>query len=840
MSPLRILYAEDDPRDADLTRAALQARGREFALEVVHSGLHFMERARAGTWDLFLVDYRLADLDGLEVLRRLGAAAIDVPVVITTGAGRDELVIRALRAGAADYLTKSGGYLQDLPERLRQVVVDFQRSASLGQSMASRRRRVLYVEPNSMDRDLTFAHFVARAPRLELTVVEEPAGALRVLEDRSFDLLLTDLRTPGMTGLDLLREARHRALRIPIVVVTGHGDEDAALASLRLGAFDYVVKREGYLAHLPSTIENAIVRFQIQLQAEAQQAELAELKAKMEEKVAARTAALDREVQVRRDAQEARQHSDERHRSLLEGMSDGYALVSMDGRIVEANDAFTQMVGWTLEELRARSFADLTPERWRSEERRILDEEVMTSGSSDVYEKEYLRKDGTVVPVELRTFLVRDRRGEPTGMWAIVRDVTERSRARLERERLQAELVQAQKLESVGRLAGGVAHDFNNLLTAIMGCSEALRSDLESGKAASLGDVEEILAAAKRARDVTRQLLAFARKQVIAPVVLDVGAVVRSTERLLKRLLGEDVRLEMVLQEDLWPVLCDPTQLEQVVLNLALNARDAMPHGGMLTIEARNRPRPEPRPSEDPRSSEGDLVVLSVRDTGEGMSEEVLAHLFEPFFTTKAQGHGTGLGLATVHGIVSQSGGRLEVQSRPGAGTVFQVFLPRATEPVANPEAAPPSSGVGPDVGATTILYAEDEEAVRGVTARILRKAGYRVLVAQGGAEALALSDHERGELSLLVTDVVMPGLDGRALADELRRRRGPLRVLYLSGYTQEVISHAGVLDPSIRFLAKPYSAEALLAEVRGALAGTARATSIGEESRWAAQTPGG
>jgi PAS domain S-box-containing protein len=522
-----------------------------------------------------------------------------------------------------------------------------------------------------------------------------------------------------------------------------------------------------------------------------------------------------RDVTARKVAEEALRRSEERHRRLLEGMTDAYAAVSLDGRVEEANEAFTGLLGHSIEELRGLTFEALTPERWRAGERRILEEQVLVRGSSEVYEKEYLRRDGTILPVELRTFLIRGEGGQPTGMWAIVRDIGERKRAEQERERLQQQLLQAQKLESIGRLAGGVAHDFNNLLTVIMSCSSVLEQDLAAGAAPNPEDVAEIRAAGERARDVTRQLLAFARKQVIAPVVLDPNAIVRGSEKLLKRVLGEDIQQRVELQPDLWAVSCDPVQLEQVILNLALNARDAMPRGGTLTIETHNLPSGATPPAAGISPPPGDLVHLVVRDSGAGMSPETQTHLFEPFFTTKPSGLGTGLGLATVHGMVTQSGGQVQVQSEPGRGTAFHIFLPRATQPVAPEAAEPASRALG---GSETILLVEDERPVREVTARALRGAGYRVLLAQDGAEALELAARETGRLDLLVTDVVMPGLDGRALAEELRRRRGPLGVLYLSGYTQEVISHRGILDSGLQFLAKPYTPEVLLARVRRAL----------------------
>jgi two-component system cell cycle sensor histidine kinase/response regulator CckA len=382
-----------------------------------------------------------------------------------------------------------------------------------------------------------------------------------------------------------------------------------------------------------------------------------------------------------------------------------------------------------------------------------------------------------------------------------------------EQRRLEEQLRQGQKLESIGRLAGGVAHDFNNLLTVILSCSAGIREAQAEGRPVDPEDVEQIQEAGERARDFTTQLLAFARKQVISPVPLDLNTVVRSSERLLRRVLGEDVRLEVHAQEGLWLALCDPGQMEQLLLNLAANARDAMPRGGTLVIETRNAVV-EPGAASAGTSS-GQWVHLVVRDSGAGMSAEVQERIFEPFFTTKEMGKGTGLGLATVHGIVTQNGGRVLVESEPGHGTTFEIRFPRTH---AIPEAAPRPAPAAAARGTETILVVEDDSSVRAVTVRALRGAGHRVLVASDGPEALAVAEQHGGTLHLVVTDVVMPGMSGRAVVDSLRRRRPGLRALFVSGYPQEVIARRGVLDGGIEFLAKPFTPATLTARVRAVL----------------------
>jgi signal transduction histidine kinase/ActR/RegA family two-component response regulator len=398
---------------------------------------------------------------------------------------------------------------------------------------------------------------------------------------------------------------------------------------------------------------------------------------------------------------------------------------------------------------------------------------------------------------------------------SITRDISDWKRAEEERDRLKSGFHQAAKMEAIGQLAGGVAHDFNNLLTVILSGAEALKHDLGKGSPPDLEIVEEIGAAGVRARDLTRQLLAFARRQVIAPVPLDLNALMRCSEKLLRRVLGEDVELVTALQPDVWTVRCDPGQMEQVVLNLAVNARGAMPRGGKLTLETANVEIDESLTASRPWMRPGPHVKLSIRDSGQGMSPEVKAHLFEPFFTTKPVGLGTGLGLATVYGIVKQNEGYILVDSEPGQGTTFALYFPRifdAAVPVERPIAVTTSHGT------ETVLVVEDDVQVREVTVRSLRAGGYVVLAASGGREALDLVAREQGPLHLLVTDVVMPGLDGRSVANALRHHHPEMRVLYVSGHAEEAIVKRGVLEAGIEFLPKPFTASSLLARVRAVL----------------------
>jgi PAS domain S-box-containing protein len=515
---------------------------------------------------------------------------------------------------------------------------------------------------------------------------------------------------------------------------------------------------------------------------------------------------VSRDATARVAAEEALRRSEQRFRTLIEKSTDVIVLLDREGRVSFCSPSAAETLGWPPEETLGKDLRDLAHPDDRGRAAEFLGGLLARPGETARITLRFQHRDGSWRALDS---LCRNLLGDPA-VGAIVvntRDVTEQLR-------LEEQFHQAQKLESVGRLAGGVAHDFNNLLTVILSCSEALKQDLPSADAVVLEDIEEIHAAGLRARDLTRQLLAFARKQVIAPVELDVSSVVKGSERLLRRILGEDIELTVDAAPGLWPVHADPGQVEQVLLNLAVNARDAMPRGGQLAVETRNVEVGAEEAAAGGGVRAGQWVGLRVRDTGAGMSSHVKAHLFEPFFTTKEQGRGSGLGLATVHGITAQAGGAIRVQSEPGRGTTFEILFPRST---AAPAAQADEEPAAPPRGHDTVLVIEDDAQVRNVTVRALRDAGYRVLVAANGGEALDLAGQDGG-VDLVVTDVVMPGLSGRAVVKELQRRQPTLRALYVSGYTQDTIAQRGVLEAGVQFLPKPFTPSSLLSRVREVL----------------------
>ena len=424
-----------------------------------------------------------------------------------------------------------------------------------------------------------------------------------------------------------------------------------------------------------------------------------------------------------------------------------------------------------------------------------------------------ISKDERTVWVRDEAVVVRDLSGKPLYVQGYLLDISVEREAEIERRRLEAELLHSQKMEAIGRLAGGIAHDFNNLLTAIIGYSELIVSELDH--ASSLArDAEEIKRAAEQAAAMTQQLLAFGRRQVLQPALLNPNEVIGRMEKMLQRLIGETIELVTVLAPEIAMIRADRGQIEQVMMNLVINARDSMPNGGKITVETADASLDEAGASLLGLSA-GDFVMATISDGGFGMDDETMSHIFEPFFTTKEQGEGTGLGLATVHGIVEQSNGAIRVASEIDKGSVFHVYLPVAQESVEEERAV---VSLGDGRGTETLLLVEDEEMVRQLVARVLRDLGYEVFETSSGDEALSLSDSLDRSIDLLVTDVVMPGMSGRELAEILIVKRPATRVLFMSGYTDEAIVHHGVLDGEAEFIGKPFTPQELAHKIRGVL----------------------
>ncbi|MEO5741495.1 MAG: ATP-binding protein, partial [Vicinamibacterales bacterium] len=490
------------------------------------------------------------------------------------------------------------------------------------------------------------------------------------------------------------------------------------------------------------------------------------------------------------------------------------AIISTDarGEITFWNRSAESTFGYTEAEVLGKPLTMLIAEADRAAYRAALPDpnaDDLTFGH--IIEVTGLRKDGGRFPSEFSLAALHGREG--TAFTAVVRDVMERKQSHDTLRQREEQLRQAQKMEAIGRLAGGVAHDFNNLLMAIHGYAEMLIHNLAPGDERR-ADAEEIVKAADRAAGLTRQLLAFSSRQVITQQAVALDQLVQNMQNMLQRLIGPEIHISTEVWPDLTPVLADTTQVEQILVNLVINARDAMAGGGKITIELRNLELDKIGTAAHPALQPGDYVEMAISDTGTGMDAETLSRVFEPFFTTKESGKGTGLGLATVYGIVQQNNGAVEVYSRIGHGTTFYVYLPRATD-LGKPA---PMIAANPSAGSETILLVEDDDRVRALVSNMLRKNGFTVLLASAGDQALEIAARHRGSIHLLLTDVLMPGLNGRMLSERLTATRPETRVLYMSGYSDDEILRLGVKKAAAHFIQKPFSVDALVHKIRETL----------------------
>lgn len=502
-------------------------------------------------------------------------------------------------------------------------------------------------------------------------------------------------------------------------------------------------------------------------------------------------------------------NAEQRYRALLDNARDAISVLTPGGVVLEANRAWERLLGVPREHALGRNVADFAPDP-KSGLQSEYDKAVAQRGGS-VPPSLIRRPDGTEIQVELSRTAV-EIAGEKF-ILSIGRDVTDRLR-------LEEQFRQAQKMEAIGSLAGGIAHDFNNLLSVILSYTELALGDLKPGNPLR-EDLEQVKRAGERSCDLTRQLLAFSRQQLLQPQILDLNAILAGMEKMLRRLLGEAVQLSLLTFTNIGRVYVDRGQIEQVVMNLAVNARDAMPSGGKLSIETGNVDLDAVYAAQHHGLTPGPYVMLAVTDTGTGMDAATRARIFEPFFTTKEMGKGTGLGLATVFGIVTQSHGHIWVYSEPGKGTTFKIYFPRR-DPVADDEVPAVAPTTDPR-GSETVLLVEDEDQVRALARRILGQNGYNVLEAQNGGEAFLICEQFEARIHLLVTDVVMPRMSGKQLAERLAVVRPDMRVLFMSGYTDNTIVHHGVLDAGVAFLQKPITPDAFLRKVREVLDASSR-----------------
>jgi two-component system, cell cycle sensor histidine kinase and response regulator CckA len=640
--------------------------------------------------------------------------------------------------------------------------------------------RILLVEDETTDAELAQREIRKGLESCRFHRVETREDFLAALREFKPDIIITDYRMPRFDGLTVVKLALEKTPFTPVIILTGALNEDTAVECMKAGAVDYVIKE--HIKRLSQAVIHALEQKRVR--------------------------------EERYQAEQAIHESEARYRSLIHTLPDAMTVSDLNGKIIYAAPSAIKFYGFRSgEELVGHSIME-----WIHRDHHAKARVAMQSAlaGETIQNEEYLlfRRDGSALYGEVSASCMKNAQGQPVGFLMLVRDISDRKRTEEERQQLQAQLLQAQKMESIGRLAGGVAHDFNNMLSVILGYAELLQSQLPAHDP-MLTDLTQIERAGRRAKEITQQLLAFSRKQIIEPTLLDLNEVINTAQKGLIRLIGEDIDLRFNSQPGLHKIKFDHSQLEQILINLAVNARDAMPQGGKLVIETANISLDEAFCREHLGFLAGDYVLLSVSDNGMGMDKVTLAHAFEPFFTTKAVGKGTGLGLAMVYGIVNQGGSFIEANSELGQGTTFKIYIPRVAEketPLIETRENPVEPGTG------TVLVVEDDGMVRDMTVAMLEAVGYKVLSAATPMEALEYCEKCGAAVDLMITDVVMPELSGAELRDKILKMLPGIKVLFISGYAGDIIAHHGVLDQGINFIRKPFSMSDLATAVRNVM----------------------
>jgi PAS domain S-box-containing protein len=757
---LRVLIVEDSRTDAKLVVQELQRTGRTVEFERVETASAMRTALEQREWDLVTSDWSMPRFSAPAALAILQEKRLDLPFIIVSGTVGEESAADAMRAGARDYV------LKDKLSRLAPAVE---------RELLEHENRRAHVESERRRRE---------AEQRSQRMIESAMVGIWMLDAENKTTFM-NARMAGILEVDL-----GEAVRTPFANFFIEEDRSAIAARLEErkagipGAYEQAFRKaDGSVGRLlieASPMYDASGRFEGVL-------------------------GVVTDVTERRRAEEALRTSEVRYRLMFDNSPLPKWLYDAETlRFLDVNEAAVRDYGYRREEFLAMTIKSIRPK----EDIPALIEAERSAGDTPKFGVWRLRKKGgAIIQAEItkHTFML----GGRVCRIAVGRDITERLR-------LEEQLRQSQKMEAVGRLAGGVAHDFNNVLSVILSYGAMLLAEMKPGEPMR-DDMEEIYKAGKRAADLTRQLLMFSRQQVLEPKVLDLNEVLASMDKMLQRILGADVDLISLPVPSLGRVRADPSSVEQVIMNLVVNARDAMPKGGKLTMETGNVVLDEVYAEAHLGVTPGRHVMLAVTDTGTGMDKETLTRIFEPFFTTKESGKGTGLGLSTVFGIVQQSGGSVWVYSEPGKGTTFKVYFPRVDAPVTT---AGTSESPKTLQGSETILLVEDDDQVRVVARGILRKNGYHVIEARNAGEALLHSEKHPGLIHLLLSDVVMPQMSGPELAKRLARARPDMRVLCMSGYTDDSIVRHGVLEAKLAYLQKPITPEALTTRIREVLDG--------------------
>jgi len=772
-----ILMVEDLATDAQLIERELRKANIDFVSKRVESKEAFLKTLTEFQPDIVLSDFSLPQFSGLEALRLLKENGHDVPFILITGSLTEEVAVECMKEGAHDYILKTS--LKRLPSAVINALEKTKaEQEKLEAETALQRSEELYrlIAENTSDLIClldTEGHYLYVSPSYQEVLGYAPADLL----DRSMFSLIhpDDRKAAEQKCVESLVDKKPERLEFRFKHCNGNWKIFEALGN-------WIVDSSGH----PQ-----------------------------------RGILISRDITARKEAENTLRESEERTRLILENALDAVVTISAEGLISGWNPQAEATFGWSAEEAAGQHLSALIiPSQYRKAHERGL-KHFLATGEGRVLNKRIeitaLRRDGTEFPVELSVSPMRS--GDTFIFSAFIRDISERKLAEEKLRLSEEQLRMSQKLEAVGQLAGGVAHDFNNILTVITGYSDILMKKTAEDDP-NRGKVEEIKRAAERASSLTHQLLAFSRKQVLQPKLFKLNTLVADIGKMLQRLIGEDIELAMVLTDDSAEINADPGQIEQVLMNLVVNARDAMPNGGKITIETANveidRAYAETHIAVQP----GSYAMLAVSDNGVGMDDETKKHIFEPFYTTKEQGKGTGLGLSTVYGIVNQSGGNIWVYSEAGQGTIFKIYLPRVSRTSSAPQMDSDAVGLMVSGGTETILLVEDEPQIRKMAFEFLTESGYEVLAASNGIEALRILEEVSAPVHLILTDVIMPQMNGRELVERVALLRPGTKVLFMSGYTNDAIVRHGVLDSGTWFIQKPFSPDALGSKVREVLDG--------------------
>ncbi len=773
---LKVLLVEAQEENATLLTRHLTGSGYRVVARRVESERAFREALTESSWDVILCDFSMPQFNALDALSVVKEMSVDTPFIIISGTVVEAEALEAMEAGAHDYLMKDN--LVRLVPTIEREIRDLEnrRARIEAEKQHEQLRAQLVDERQRLD------NIIAHVPCMvwEHWIVEDPKlNHQNFISDYVEKML--GYKSEEVTDPEFWFEITH-----PDDVDRLKTEIAEAFASGTLRSELRLISKDGRTVWVEAlglaiTDENG-------------------------NPIGLRGVTVD--FSERKRATEALQEAEEKYRSIFENAVEGIFQAAPDGTYLAVNPAMAHILGYESPEqfvkericFNASNYVDPNT---RGELRGMLEQRDTIEG----YECEVFKRDGTRISTIQNVRAVRDSNGNLVWYEGSIEDVTNRTM-------LEEQLRQSQKLEAVGMLAGGIAHDFNNLLTVIAGYCDLSLSSLREADPL-YRNLHEISKASTRAATLTRQLLAFSRKQVLQPRVIDLNEVVAEMEQLLKRLIGEDIQFRAIPGKPLGSVRADPGQIEQVIMNLAVNSRDAMPNGGQLTIETANVFLDEEHARRHVSVVPGNYVMLAVTDSGHGMDAATQSRIFEPFFTTKEQGKGTGLGLSTVYGIVKQSGGSIWAYSEPEFGTTFKIYLPEVRESPLESRAAETQDTIQ---GTETILLAEDEELVRNLTREVLSSYGYVVLEAANGAQALLKSNQHPGDIHLLLTDVVMPEMNGPELAGQLLKTRPSMKVLYMSGYTDNAIVHQGVLNENENFIQKPFAPVALAEKVRTVL----------------------